>query len=249
MLLAGRGCTDDRARGDPRRPAALEELWRAFEAEVPPPAHEDVDEATELGRDPRDRRVRARLGRRAGRRRRRDGARPASWRRASGGSPTSTSSRRRAAAASPRRSCGGRGAGSRPTGRDGRPRGDGVQRGGPHRLRAWGFREEVPSLAAPVAALAERLGEAETRAVVRLDPRPDRRRRRDPEGGRDARAPASGPLDRLDRDPAARRLRDRLRRRLRPRPGDAAAAREGDLVAHRASSCGRSASSRARSCG
>ena len=26
----------------------LEELWRAFEAEVPPPAHEDVDLATEL---------------------------------------------------------------------------------------------------------------------------------------------------------------------------------------------------------
>ncbi len=28
--------------------AVLEELWRAFEAEVPPPAHEDVDVATEL---------------------------------------------------------------------------------------------------------------------------------------------------------------------------------------------------------
>ena len=28
--------------------AALEELWRAFEAEVPPPAHEEVDLATEL---------------------------------------------------------------------------------------------------------------------------------------------------------------------------------------------------------
>jgi ribosomal protein S18 acetylase RimI-like enzyme len=28
--------------------AALEELWRAFEAEVPPPAHEEVDSATEL---------------------------------------------------------------------------------------------------------------------------------------------------------------------------------------------------------
>ena len=28
---------------------ALEELWRAFEAEVPPPAHEDVDHAAELG--------------------------------------------------------------------------------------------------------------------------------------------------------------------------------------------------------
>ena len=28
--------------------AAIEELWRAFEAEVPPPAHEDVDQATEL---------------------------------------------------------------------------------------------------------------------------------------------------------------------------------------------------------
>ena len=27
----------------------LEELWRAFEAEVPPPAHEEVDPATELG--------------------------------------------------------------------------------------------------------------------------------------------------------------------------------------------------------
>jgi len=26
----------------------LEELWRAFEAEVPPPAHEPVDDATEL---------------------------------------------------------------------------------------------------------------------------------------------------------------------------------------------------------
>ncbi len=26
----------------------LEELWRAFEAEVPPPAHEEVDLATEL---------------------------------------------------------------------------------------------------------------------------------------------------------------------------------------------------------
>jgi ribosomal protein S18 acetylase RimI-like enzyme len=28
---------------------ALEELWRAFEEEVPPPAHEDVDHAAELG--------------------------------------------------------------------------------------------------------------------------------------------------------------------------------------------------------
>src|SRR6476646_3277184 len=28
--------------------AVLEELWRAFTAEVPPPAHEVVDEATEL---------------------------------------------------------------------------------------------------------------------------------------------------------------------------------------------------------
>ena len=27
---------------------ALEELWRAFEAEVPPPEHEEVDDASEL---------------------------------------------------------------------------------------------------------------------------------------------------------------------------------------------------------
>ena len=31
-----------------RRPAALEELWRAFEREVPPPPHDDVDPEREL---------------------------------------------------------------------------------------------------------------------------------------------------------------------------------------------------------
>ena len=37
--------------------AVIEELWRAFEAEVPPPAHEDVDPANGARRDPGDRGV------------------------------------------------------------------------------------------------------------------------------------------------------------------------------------------------
>ena len=32
----------------PADAAALEELWRAFEREVPPPPHHDVDHETEL---------------------------------------------------------------------------------------------------------------------------------------------------------------------------------------------------------
>ena len=55
----------------------------------------------------------------------------------------------------------------------------------------WGFRDEVLVLATPVAALADRLGEESVARLVRLDPRPDGRRRRDPEGGRDVRAPAA----------------------------------------------------------
>ena len=98
----------------------------------------------------------------------------------------------------------------------------------------WGFRDEVLVLAAPVAVLAERLGEPAAapsfgsihvqtddvdvivKAVEMYVPR------------------LPGPLDGLDRDPAARRVRDGLRRRLRPRPGDVAAPREGDLVPDRA---------------
>ena len=33
---------------NPADAARLEELWRAFEREVPPPAHHDVDHETEL---------------------------------------------------------------------------------------------------------------------------------------------------------------------------------------------------------
>ena len=80
----------------------------------------------------------------------------------------------------------------------------------------WGFRDEVLVLAAPVAALADRLGEEAVassfgsihvqtddvdvilKAVEMFVPR------------------LPGPVPRLDRDPAPQRLRDRLRRRLRP---------------------------------
>ena len=70
---------------------ALEALWRAFEAEVPPPAHEEVDEARELGE------IREIVESGFGWVAERDGDASSGWRsraaaaRASGASPTSSS--------------------------------------------------------------------------------------------------------------------------------------------------------------
>ena len=83
--------------------AVLEELWRAFEAEVPPPAHEEVDLATELAEIRAIVESGARLGGGAGRRRRRDGRSPAAAARGWGGSPTSTSGPAARRRGSPRR--------------------------------------------------------------------------------------------------------------------------------------------------
>ena len=227
----------------------LEELWRAFEAEVPPPAHEEVDLANELAE------IRAIVESGLGWLAEEDGA-----------AVGMVLARRRG----PRvgritdlyvRPAARRAGVAQALVRDGRGpfAADGVDTidlevmASNTAARAayarFGFRDEVLVLAAPVAALADRLGEPPRSLLVRLDPRADRRRRRDPEGGRDVRAAAAGTLARLDRDPAPGRLRHRLRRRLRPRPGDAAPAREGALVAHRARRDHASASRRRRSCG
>ena len=91
----------------------------------------------------------------------------------------------------------------------------------------WGFREETLTLAAPVAALAERLGEpasqpsfgsihVQTDDVDRIATAVEMYVPRLP--GRSTGSIVSA---------AAQRLRHRLRRCLRPRPGDAPAAREG----------------------
>ena len=138
----------------------LEELWRAFEAEVPPPAHEEVDHATELAE------IRAIVESGLGWIAERDGAAVgmvlARRRGPRVGRITDlyvTPAERRtgvAEALAARRSWRG-------------SRADGVDTidlevmASNAAARAayarWGFRDEVLVLATPVAALAERLGE------------------------------------------------------------------------------------------
>ena len=142
-----------------RRPPTLEGFWRAFEAEIPPPQHEDVDEATELGEireivesglgwvAERDGAVVGMaLARRTGPR----AGRMTDLYVTPGGT---ADGRRRGAHAGRRRPLRG--------GRDRvrRPRGDGVNAAARAIYSHWGFREEVLVLTAPVAVLAERLGE------------------------------------------------------------------------------------------
>ena len=80
-----------------------------------------------------------------------------------------------------------------------------------------GFREESRNLVLPLE-----VRDCRRRPLVRLDPHPDGRPRRDRAGGAPVRAAAAGRLERQHRRAAAQRLDRRLRRRLRPRPVDAA---------------------------
>ena len=81
-------------------------------------------------------------------------------------------------------------------------------------LRA--LRETQLELVAPINTLAQRLAAPRRRDVVRLDPRPDRRRRSRRACRAPVRAAPAGTLARLDRLGAAERLGHGLRRRLRP---------------------------------
>ena len=166
----------------------LEELWRAFEAEVPPPAHEDVDVATELAE------IRAIVESGLGWVAEKDGAAVGMVLAPPARPPRGADHRSLREARSPARGV------AEALVREvvARFAADGVDTvdlevmASNTAARAayarWGFRDEVLVLATPVAALADRLGSRRGRILVRLDPRPDRRRRRDPEGGRDVRA-------------------------------------------------------------
>ena len=105
-----------------------------------------------------------------------------------------------------------------------------------------GFREESRNLVLPLDVRT--VGE---RPLVRLDPRADRRSRRDRARRPPVRAAPPRPLERQHRRAAAQRLDRRLRRRLRPRPVDAAPPGPRALGANRAPSSWRSASSTTRS--
>ena len=139
--------------------AVLEELWRAFEAEVPPPAHEEVDVATELAE------IRAIVESGLGWLAERDGAAVgmvlARRRGPRVGRITDLyvrpAARRAGVAEALTRAVAARFAA------DGVDTIDLEVMASNTAARAayarWGFRDEVLVLAAPVAALAERLGE------------------------------------------------------------------------------------------
>ena len=204
----------------------LERFWRAFLAEIPEPAHIVVDpvaEVAEIAETVRDETALVAeddagevLGYALARRHEgRVGAADGSLRRPAG---------------SPARGGGGarpRGRGRVPRRRRGVPPARGVPSNAPARsvYARWGFRETSSSSWRRSTTLARTSRRARRRHVVRLDPRPDRRRR----SGRSAVRQFVPRLPGRSRGSivvaAAERLGHGLRRRLRPRPGDAAAAR------------------------
>ncbi len=183
--------------------AVLEELWRAFAAEVPPPLHVDVDEAQELAE------IREIVA--AGL------AWVAEWHGQVAGLALARRRSPRLARLTDlyvRPEARGHGLAEALV-REvvARLAGEGVEaldlevsasNGAARSVYGrWGFREDVLTLVAPLDdARCPARGGART-DVVRLHPRPDRRRRRDRAGARDLRAAPAGRLARLHRVAAA----------------------------------------------